>query len=127
MTDIGAIPIDPPFSGKWPLVGYPEVVRWRGREFRRATWTWPYENVVAQYREVADRNAMHMLVYSSGRFVIDHLDEANPDRGLVLEHAVLDVAQTPVGAVIKTTAVMAGLALGAVAIGGLFGAMSRRN
>jgi hypothetical protein len=41
---------------------------------------------------------MHLMVGADGNWIIEHTDDANPDRGLVLEHTLRDVIQTPVGA-----------------------------
>jgi len=127
MTDIGAIPINPRLSGRWNLPEFPDQVQCNNRLFQRSTtWAWPYPNVVAQYREAVDRDAMHMLIYADGHFEIDHLDEANPDRGLVLEHAVRDVAETPVGRIVTTAAVVLGLVLAGLGISVALGAASRQ-
>jgi len=91
MSGLGKIPVIPAITGTWPLGFFPPEVQIAGTTFRRATWASPFLDAAAQYREVADYDAMHLIVYRNGSFVIDHLDEANPDQGHVLEHAVLDV------------------------------------
>jgi len=112
-VSVGDIPIKPAITGEWRLPGYPDAVVLQGRRFRRSTeWVWPYRGVAAQYREEVDRNAMHLLVHTDGSFSIDHMDEANPDRGLVLEHAIKDVAKTPVGLLVLTAGA-AGLSIAA--------------
>jgi hypothetical protein len=89
---LGKIPVIPTITGTWPLGNlFPHEVQIGGVTFRRATWASPFDGASAQYREVTDYNAMHLVIYRNGSFVIDHLDEANPDQRHVLEHAVLDV------------------------------------
>jgi len=105
MTALGAIPIVPPISGQWPFSGFPAEVQLNGRMFALAVWASPFYGAVAQYREEVDQNAQHLLVYRDGSYEITHVDEANPDRGYVLQHAALDCPS--------------GLAIGA-AIGGMF-------
>ena len=95
---LGVIPVEPNLVGTWPFADFPEVVELTladgtTRTFVQATWAWPlYSGVVpgGQYREAVDANAMHLMVYRDGSFTITHLDEANPDRGHVLEHALVD-------------------------------------
>lgn len=89
-SGLGKIPVIPAITGTWPLGFFPDEVQIAGSVFQRATWASPFEGAVAQYREVVEYDAMHLLIYRNGTFVIDHLDEANPDQGHVLEHAVLD-------------------------------------
>jgi hypothetical protein len=88
---LGKIPVIPAITGTWPLNFFPHEVQIGGTTFRRATWAWPlYSGVVAQYREATEYDAMHLMIYRNGSFVIDHLDEANP-ADHALEHAILDV------------------------------------
>jgi hypothetical protein len=94
VTCVGWRAISPVIVGRWPPSwGFPERVRIRGLVFRRARWTKPYAGVVAQYREETDHDAMHLKVRADGHYVIDHVDEANPDRGLglALEHVRRDM------------------------------------
>lgn len=114
VTGIGAIPIEPAITGTWPFGDvFPPTVQLGDRTFQIATWAWPlYSGVVQQYREAVPTNAMHLLVFRDGSFEIGHLDEANPDRGLVLQHAALDA---PLGTAIACA--LAGFGLGLV--GGL--------
>jgi hypothetical protein len=92
---LGALTLRVPERGRWALRGYPARVVWRGRVFARSrTWAFPYSGVVAQYREERDSYSRHMFVYADGRVVVDHLDEANPERGRALDHAVKDVVPT---------------------------------
>lgn len=110
---VGTIPVEPVITGTWPFGSYPDVVSVGGATFRRAVWAWPfYSGVVAQYRQDVATNAMHLMVYRDGSFVIEHMDEANPDAGLVLEHAALDA---PLATAIAAGVVGFGLGL----VGGL--------
>lgn len=96
---VGAYPTPKVMRGKWTLGKFPKRVRLHGVWFERATWFWPKPGVAAEYREMKARDAMHLFVVlrepSSGRpwleYVVPHIDEANPDQGLALEHLVLDV------------------------------------
>lgn len=103
-----------PLRGRWPVVSeaggldFPPSIELAGRAFERSdTWAAPYAGVVAQYREARDRDAMHMLVHDDGTWSIDHIDEANPERGLALEHAYRDVIHTWWGALLLTGTVVA--------------------
>jgi len=93
-NSIGARPV--PSSrgavrGKWVFPGLPERVTLEGRVYERAKFSLPYPGVIAQYREAVAHDSRHLFVLTNGRFVVPHLDEANPDRGHMLEHAVRDV------------------------------------
>lgn len=104
---VGFAELAQPLRGQWTLSGYPPSVTLLGRVFKRSTkWAAPYHLVVAQYREDVDRNSMHLMVYADGHWVIEHTDDANPERGLVLEHTFRDVIQTPAGAAVFTLAVV---------------------
>lgn len=112
MGAVGFAELAEPLRGAWPLPNFPEVVQLLGRTFKRSTtWAAPLPSVVAQYREDVDRNSMHLLVHADRSWVIEHTDDANPERGLVLEHTFRDVIQTPLGAVLFTLGVV-GLAAG---------------
>lgn len=111
---IGEIPVRPVISDWWTLGSFPEWVVVRGRLFQRASWAYPYDGVVAQYREHATRNAMHLMVFRDGHFEIDHIDEDNPDRGRVVEHFFNDV---PIGKFIRDAAPF----VAAIAVGYLGG------
>lgn len=108
MPAVGFAELAQPLRGKWTFQGYPETVSLLGRVFKRSKkWAAPYHLVVAQYREDVDHHSMHLLVKADGTWLIEHTDDANPERGLVLEHTVRDVLQTPVGAVLFTLSVVA--------------------
>lgn len=108
---VGFARLPEPLSGQWPYPGYPARVKLLGRSFTRSeAWTFPYAGIAAQYREDRDRGAMHLMVGSDGAYVIDHIDEANPERGLVLEHAFKDALHTPVGALVLLGVVVGGVA-----------------
>lgn len=98
MAAVGFAELEHPLRGRWPFDGFPPSVLLLGRTFDRAKWAAPRRLVAAQYREAVDHNAMHLMVGADGNWLIEHTDDANPDRGLVLEHTFRDVIQTPVGA-----------------------------
>jgi len=111
---LGKIPVIPAITGTWPLGNlFPHEVQIGGTTFRRATWAWPlYSGVVAQYREAVAENAMHMMIYRNGSFVIDHVDEISPELGDPIQHAIVDAP--------LATTIMCGLAgFGIGLIGGL--------
>jgi hypothetical protein len=67
---------------------------------------WREAGLVAQYREDVDHRSMHLFVHDDRSWTIDHVDDANPERGHVLEHAIRDVLPTPVGALLFTGALL---------------------
>jgi len=94
-----------PLRGTWLLhkqdgsMLFPERTMIGGRVFVRSdTWAGPVAGVAKQYREDVARQAMHLYVLDDGTWKIDHIDEANPEKGLVLEHAFRDVIHTWWGA-----------------------------
>lgn len=108
MPAVGFAELAQPLRGKWTFKGFPDVVVMLGRTFKRSTkWAAPYHLVVAQYREDVDHDSMHLMVKADGTWIIEHTDDANPERGLVLEHTLRDVIQTPVGAVLFGLGVVA--------------------
>lgn len=105
---VGLAELAQPLRGTWTAHGFPDTVVLLGRTFKRSQkWAAPYRLVVAQYREDVDHHSMHLLVRADGTWIIEHTDDANPERGLVLEHAVRDVIQTPGGALLLTLGVVA--------------------
>ena len=105
---VGFAELAQPLRGTWPFNGFPDSVVISGRTFKRSKkWAAPYHLVVAQYREDVDHDSMHLMVKADGTWIIEHTDDANPERGLVLDHTLRDVIQTPVGAVLFTSAVVA--------------------
>lgn len=113
-ASVGMSKLAQPLTGQWTANGFPDAVSINGRAFKRSVeWAFPYSGVVAQYREDVDHDSQHLLVHQDGTWSIDHTDDANPERGLVLEHAVRDVSQTPLGAFIViglAVAISAGIA-----------------
>lgn len=96
-----------PLGGAWPFADFPERVQIDGRSFTRSdTWAAPLAGVVRQYREDADRESMHLYVRDDRTWEIDHVDAANPERGLVLEHAFRDVVHTWWGAALLAAGVV---------------------
>lgn len=111
---VGFASLPEPLRGPWPVrsesgaLNFPPRITIGPRSFTRSTkWAASYPGVVAQYREDLDRNAMHLMVHDDGTWSIDHVDEANPERGLVLEHAYRDVIHTWWGALLLTGGVVA--------------------
>lgn len=98
-----------PLRGAWAFQGFPAVVTLLGRRFKRSAWAFPMPGVAAQYREDKPAGSLHVLVHTDGTWSADHTDDANPDRGLLLEHAIRDVAPTPVGRFLLFLAVVWGL------------------
>lgn len=72
------VPIVPEL-GPWPFGGFPPAVELGGRVYRLSEWAWPYPHVVAQYREAKPELAAHLQVLDDGSYLVDHLDESNPD------------------------------------------------
>lgn len=109
---LGIIPVYPPLYGRWPFGEvFPPVVELAGRTFELATWAWPFTRAVQQYREAVDYDSMHLFVYDDGSFEVWHKDSANPDRGHLLEHAVLD-APLLTSALCGAAGLVTGLLLG---------------
>lgn len=105
---VGFATLPQPLRGAWPFLDYPPHVDLGGRHFTRSdTWAAPLPGVVKQYREDVDRQSMHLYVHADHTWEIDHVDEANPERGLVLEHTFRDVIQTTWGALLLTAGVVA--------------------
>lgn len=97
-VSVGAVAIDPPITGRW-IYGnaFPVEIAMNNRTYRRALWSFPRTNVVAQYREAKKTNSQHLFVMNDGTYVVDHIDEANPDQGMVLTHFLKDVLARPQG------------------------------
>jgi hypothetical protein len=95
---VGAIPVSPPLRGKWTAKGFPETVNLGSRVFKRAGWQRPIQGVVMQYRETSPTNSRHLFVLGDGTFVVDHVDEFNPDGpgGDPLAHFMADVVLRPI-------------------------------
>jgi hypothetical protein len=94
----GVIPINPPIVGRWNLDSYPSIIEYAGRRYERQdVWAFPEPGVVAQYREMMCMNSRHMKVLADGRFVINHIDSANPACGpeYAVKHAVSDLDWKP--------------------------------
>ena len=106
MYAVGFAPLAEPLAGRWPFQGFPEQIQLLGRAFTRSRkFAFPYAGVVAQYREDRDHQSMHLMVFGDGRYEIDHIDDANPERGHVLEHALKDASNTTGGAIVITLGV----------------------
>ena len=96
-----------PLTGWWTLSGFPEQVFLAGRRFLGARWKDEYPDVVEQYREAVPRNSMHLKISRDGRWVIDHIDEDNPDLGREIPHFFNDHA---FGRFLKAAGVVVGVA-----------------
>lgn len=92
---VGATNVSPPITGIWPIVGFPAIVHILGAEFRRAEWKWPKKGIFAQYREAVPTNSRHLYVLRSGRYIVSHRDEVNPDMGSPSDHFIRDVMKRP--------------------------------
>lgn len=101
-------PVDPPIVGPWPFDGFPEAVEIDGIRFFKTARKQTYEDCVEQYRQDSKRDSMHLLVMNDGSFLIDHVDEFNPDQGYPVRHFLVD---HPKGV---ATAVMGAGALGVI-------------
>lgn len=88
---LAVIRLPSPLRAVWPVAGLPHVVTLEGRRFVRSVGLSERQGTVAHYREDAARNSAHVYVLSDGTYMIDHLDEHNPDHGAVLAHFWRDV------------------------------------
>jgi len=105
---VGFASLPEPLRGPWPFADYPQHVELGGRSFTRSdTWAAPLLGVVRQYREDRDRGSMHLYVRDDHTWEIDHVDDANPERGLVLEHTFRDVIHTGWGATLLAVGLVA--------------------
>ncbi len=109
-----------PITGWWTLPDYPDVVNAAGRRFRRARWKQDYDGVVEQYREEVAQNSMHLKVYEDGRWVIDHVDEDNPDMGREVPHFFND---HPLGQFLKAAGAVVGVVACVAVAGAAIGAV----
>jgi hypothetical protein len=84
-------PLDPVIEGAWEFgLNYPDAIEIEGHHFNRAIRQQAYQDTVAQYRESVARDSMHLLVLTNGTWVIDHVDEYNPDMGHPIRHFLVD-------------------------------------
>lgn len=83
--------IEPEIKEPW-IYGdeFPPSIEIDGKVFNRAIRQQPYDGVIAQYREAVPRDSMHLLVMQDGTWVIDHVDEYNPDMGHPVRHFIID-------------------------------------
>lgn len=82
--------LDPPYQGDWALTEFPDAVDVDGVLFCRAVRKQPYAGVVEQYREAVERDSMHMLIFDDGSYLVDHVDQYNPDMGAPARHFLAD-------------------------------------
>lgn len=83
-------PVDPPLIGPWEFSDFPDTIELEGKVFALAERSQPYEGVIAQYREMVPLESAHLFVTERGEWVIDHIDQYNPDMGYPLRHLVFD-------------------------------------
>jgi len=85
-------PVDPPIIERWELPEgeFPETIVIDGDTFVRAVRQQGYEGVICQYRQAVPRNSAHLFVMKDGHWMIDHIDEYNPDMGFPVRHFVVD-------------------------------------
>jgi hypothetical protein len=88
-----------------------------GARFNKARWKAPYDGVVEQYREAVPQNSMHLKVRADGTWILDHIDNDNPDMGREVQHFIND---HPVGQFIKGAATVAAVGFLAVGVASLF-------
>lgn len=114
-----------PEHGAWTIsdgvrLSFPDEVQVNGVQFRRAKWKEAKPGVVEQYRQAVERSSRHLLVFGDGRWIIDHVDEINPDMGddtAPVRHFVTD---HPLGQGLFGLALAAGVVL---VIAGLAGGL----
>ncbi len=84
--------VDPPMIERWELPEgeFPEAITIDGMQFHRAIRKQPYEGVIEQYREAVPKNSAHLFVTNDGHWIIDHIDEYNPDLGFPVRHFIVD-------------------------------------
>lgn len=83
-------PLEPPYQGDWELTEFPDAIDVDGVIFARAVRKQPYPGVIEQYREAVERDSMHMLVFQDGSYLVDHVDQYNPDMGAPARHFLTD-------------------------------------
>ena len=94
-------PLNPPIYGDWSIAsGFPDVIEIDGKKFHKAIRTQPYEGCIEQYREAVPKESMHLLVLDDGHWLIDHVDDYNPDMGHPVRHFFKD---HPIGRVLVFT------------------------
>ena len=105
-----------PIHGAWTItdgfrLSFPDEVQVNGVPFRRTNWKEAKPGVVEQYREAVETNSRHLLVLEDGRWIIDHVDDVNPDMGDVTAPVRHFVADHPVGQGLFALALVAGIVL----------------
>lgn len=94
-------PVEPAERGLWPYSDFPDAVEIDGNVFVKAIRKQPYAGVIEQYRQETPEDSAHLMVLESGIWVIDHVDEYNPDLGHPVKHFMVD---HPIGRVLTYTA-----------------------
>jgi hypothetical protein len=114
-----------PEHGVWTItngvqLSFPDEVQVNGVLFRRAKWKEAKPGVVEQYRQAVERSSRHLLVSGDGRWIIDHVDDINPDMGDATAPMRHFVADHPLGQGLVALALVAGAVL---VIAGLAGGL----
>jgi hypothetical protein len=92
--------LETPLYGDWSVPSFPDEVIIDGKLFNKAIRKQPYDGVIEQYREATPRESYHLLVLEDGHWIIDHVDDYNPDLGYPVRHFLID---HPVGKVLLFT------------------------
>jgi hypothetical protein len=104
---LGRIPLAMPVRAAWPHPDLPPTVHLQGRTFRQTSLALPVAGAVGHYREAVPFQSAHLVILDDGTYLIDHIDEANPDMGQAAAHAALDAPE----------ALTAGLAVAGLLLG----------
>jgi hypothetical protein len=112
-TALGEFWIPPVYERSTPLpAGDPPVLLLVGRRwalpFRRSAWHAPKKGVISSYREDRPTWSHHMKRLSNDIFMIDHVDEVNPDYDPVGHF----FADTTFGKIVKGAVVGAAVGFG---------------
>jgi len=92
--------LETPLYGDWSVPTFPDEVVIDGKTFQKALRKQPYDGVIEQYREATARDSYHLLVLDDGHWIIEHVDDYNPDMGYPVRHFLID---HPVGKVLLCT------------------------
>lgn len=83
-----------PDVGIWPHMGTPAVVTIANGTFALAVFKQPKAGVIFQYREAVPVQSRHLYGLPNGTWMIDHIDDYNPDEGFPLQHLKADCIDT---------------------------------
>jgi len=82
--------LDTPLYGEWLIPSFPKEVEVDGKIFEKAIRKQPYSGVIEQYREAVPKDSCHLYVLSDGHWIIEHVDDYNPDLGYPVRHFLID-------------------------------------